>query len=120
VSEQLSGAVPIPAELRVRYAEAGLWDDAPLRDGLEAAAQRAPGRVAIADREMSWTYADLERSVASGVACLQREGVLAGAAVLVVAPLIARNMALALGLTETDVAFLATPLASITGSSRCT
>jgi non-ribosomal peptide synthetase component E (peptide arylation enzyme) len=48
--------VPIPAELRVRYAEAGLWDDAPLRDGLEAAAQRVPWRVAITDRETSLTY----------------------------------------------------------------
>lgn len=89
MTTQLNGAVPIPAELRARYAEAGLWDDAPLRDGLEAAAQRAPGRVAIADRETSWTYAELERSVARGVARLRREGVLPGAAVLVVAPLIA-------------------------------
>lgn len=86
---QLNGVVPIPAKLRAQYVGLGLWDNAPLRDGLEAAAERAPDRVAIVDRESSWTYEQLERSVARGVARLARDGVCPGAAVLVIAPLIA-------------------------------
>lgn len=86
---QLTGAVPIPAALQAQYVAEGLWDNASLRDGLEAAAERAPDRVAIVDRETSWTYKQLERSVARGVARLAHDGLRPGAAVLVIAPLIA-------------------------------
>ena len=84
---RLDAAIPVPAEVRARYVAAGWWGQGALRDGIEAAAQRVPDRLAVVDATTSWTYALLEHGIATAVAGLRAHGITAGDAVLVVAPL---------------------------------
>ncbi|MFC7886310.1 AMP-binding protein [Streptomyces sp. NPDC057376] len=85
---KLVGVEPVPSTVQARYVTEGWWSDAPLRDGLEAQADRGPDRVAVSDATSRWTYGRMHDAVARAVACL-RQRVPPGTAVLVIAPLIA-------------------------------
>ncbi len=90
---QIAGVEPIPAEVRQRYVDEGLWGGQGLRDGLEAAASRDPQRVAVGDGTTTWTYAELVAVVERAVGCLRGHGCGPGTAVLVIAPLSAPAVA---------------------------
>ncbi|WP_051684099.1 class I adenylate-forming enzyme family protein [Blastococcus sp. URHD0036] len=90
---QIAGVEPIPAEVRQRYVDEGLWGGQGLRDGLEAAAARDPQRVAVGDGTTTWTYAELVAAVDGAVGCLGGHGCGPGTAVLVIAPLVAPAVA---------------------------
>jgi 2,3-dihydroxybenzoate-AMP ligase len=87
------GAESVPAELRDRYLDQGWWHATTVRAGLEAHAGRTPERLAVSDATARWTYADLERAVATTLGGLRRHGVGDGSPVLVIAPLIAPAVA---------------------------
>jgi len=57
----------VPASRAARYRSERLWDDRDLADGIEAAAARKPGAVALVDNERRLTYAELERMVTAAV-----------------------------------------------------
>jgi acyl-CoA synthetase (AMP-forming)/AMP-acid ligase II len=84
---EIRGAHAIPEDVQAGYVAAGLWNDAGLRDGLEAHARRTPTRTAVVDATGEWSYARLEESVARALGCLRNQGVGAGSSVLVIAPL---------------------------------
>lgn len=84
---QPAGAVALPPEVIASYVAEGLWDDAGLRIGIEAWAQRTPDRVALVEDDRAWTYAELDAAVARAVTRLTEFGLDANRGVLVIAPL---------------------------------
>ncbi|WP_217155464.1 class I adenylate-forming enzyme family protein [[Mycobacterium] fortunisiensis] len=83
----LSGAQPIPADLRKGYVEHQWWNGELLRDGVESHALRDPTRRALSDQASSWTYQQTAQAISRVIAVLRRRGVGHGSAALVVAPL---------------------------------
>jgi acyl-CoA synthetase (AMP-forming)/AMP-acid ligase II len=65
-----------------RFRAAGLWRTDPV-DLLRDAAERDPGRIAVAERGRALTYAELDAAVDGAAAALQREGVTRDDAVFV-------------------------------------
>jgi acyl-CoA synthetase (AMP-forming)/AMP-acid ligase II len=65
-----------------RFRATGEWRTAPV-DLVRDAADRAPERVAVAERGRALTYAELDAAVGGGVAALRREGVTPDDAVFV-------------------------------------
>lgn len=57
----LEGVVPFPPEFAKRYREKGYWVDKSLAQEYRAAFDRYAGRVALIDRDRSFTYAELDR-----------------------------------------------------------
>ena len=57
----LEGVVPFPPEFAQRYRERGYWVDKSLAEEFEAVFQRYAERIAIIDRDRSFTYADIDR-----------------------------------------------------------
>ncbi len=68
----------VSADRARRYRAEGWWDSGTLRDGIEAAAARRPGALAVADAEVQLTYEDLARRVASAMAALTASGLRRG------------------------------------------
>ncbi len=87
------GVVPIPLEVRRRYAARGLWDSETVRQGLETHASATPHRMAIVDESGTWSYGRLADAVARGVGGLRSRGVAGGSVVLILAPLSASAVA---------------------------
>ena len=50
---------PLTPELRARWTAEGWWSDAPLHALVDATADEAPDRLAVADQHDRWTYAEL-------------------------------------------------------------
>ena len=67
----------VPQQLARRYRDAGWWNDRTLPDGIEAAAERRPHALAVADAvtDRQVTYAALAELVAVAVARLRAIGV---------------------------------------------
>jgi cyclohexanecarboxylate-CoA ligase len=63
---------------RLEHTQSGAWTGTLVDDHLAAAAMTTPSRVAVIDRERSWSYADLDRAVNRFAAALQARGVVAG------------------------------------------
>lgn len=84
---QPAGAVALPPEVIASYVAAGLWDDAGLRDGIEAWARQTPDRIALVDDDDAWSYARLEAAVARAVTRLAGFDLDGNRGVLVIAPL---------------------------------
>lgn len=87
-----------------RYRADRLWDNRGLADGVEAAAARRPGTLALVDNDRRLTYAELAGAVTAGVATLAARGVRAGDGVLLISGntrhgVIAYNALLRLGVT---------------------
>ena len=57
----LQGVVPFPPEYAKRYRERGYWVDKSLAEEFNAVFDRYAGRVALIDRDRSFTYADIDR-----------------------------------------------------------
>jgi 2,3-dihydroxybenzoate-AMP ligase len=57
----LQGVVPFPPEYAKRYRERGYWVDKSLAKEFNAVFDRYAGRVALIDRDRSFTYADIDR-----------------------------------------------------------
>ncbi|TMA34141.1 MAG: cyclohexanecarboxylate-CoA ligase [Deltaproteobacteria bacterium] len=74
-----------PADRAQRYRAEGLWGGRKLRDGVEAAAERRPRALALADGELRLTYEELAGLVAKSVARLASHGVRAGDGVVLIA-----------------------------------
>jgi acyl-CoA synthetase (AMP-forming)/AMP-acid ligase II len=73
-----------PAGRVARYRAEGLWDTRTLADGIEAAARRRPGAMALADNDARLSYAELAEAVSDAAAGLAARGVRAGQAVVLV------------------------------------
>jgi acyl-CoA synthetase (AMP-forming)/AMP-acid ligase II len=72
------------AELVAQYRTDGLWHNRVLADGIEAAAARHPGALALADHDRYLSYAALARAVAAATADLAARGVAPGDGVVLV------------------------------------
>lgn len=57
----LEGVVPFPPEFAARYRAKGYWVDRTLAQEYRAAFQKYAARVALVDRNRTFTYADLDR-----------------------------------------------------------
>lgn len=57
----LEGVVPFPPEFAKRYRERGYWIDKSLAEEFQAVFARYADRVALIDRDRSFTYADIDR-----------------------------------------------------------
>ena len=57
----LKGVVPFPPEFAQRYRDRGYWQDKSLAQEFQPVFERFAARVAIIDRERSFTYAELDR-----------------------------------------------------------
>jgi acyl-CoA synthetase (AMP-forming)/AMP-acid ligase II len=73
-----------PRDLIARYRAGGLWDTRVLADGIEAAAARRPGAVALVDNEARLSHADLAAAISRAVADLNDRGVRPGQPVVLV------------------------------------
>jgi acyl-CoA synthetase (AMP-forming)/AMP-acid ligase II len=76
-----------------RYVAEGLWRTGSLRDGPERWTRADPARRAVVDRDLEWSYAELEDQIAHAVGGLLEQGVGAGTQVLVVTPICADGIA---------------------------
>jgi acyl-CoA synthetase (AMP-forming)/AMP-acid ligase II len=74
----------VPAALAAKYRAEGWWNDRRLADGLEAAAQRKPDALAVADNEHELTYAELVTRVNDAIAELAERDVGTNAGVVLV------------------------------------
>jgi acyl-CoA synthetase (AMP-forming)/AMP-acid ligase II len=81
-----SSPVPTPRADAAEYLSQGWWRPQTLRSGLEAVADTEPERVAVVDREGSWTYGALRALVGQSTAALQAAHLEPGDAVLLIAP----------------------------------
>ncbi|EFC82804.1 class I adenylate-forming enzyme family protein [Parafrankia sp. EUN1f] len=84
VSPGVASPRRVSPELAERYRADGQWDSRGLADGVEAAAARRPGALALADNERELTCAQLAAAVAAGVDLLAAHGVRAGDGVVLV------------------------------------
>ena len=57
----LEGVVPFPPEFAQRYRERGYWADKSLAQEFDVVFKRYADRVALIDRERSFTYAEIDR-----------------------------------------------------------
>src|SRR5579872_4002320 len=57
----LEGVVPFPPEFARRYRERGYWADKSLAEEFDAVFKRNALRVALIDRERSFTYAEIDQ-----------------------------------------------------------
>ncbi|MFG1923223.1 AMP-binding protein [Cryptosporangium sp. NPDC048952] len=71
---------------RLEHTQSGVWTGTLVDSHLAAAATATPGRVAVIDRDRSWSYADLDRAVNRFAAALQAQGVVAGEVVSWILP----------------------------------
>ena len=65
----------VPDTLAAKYRAEGWWDDRRLADGLEAAAQRKPDALAVADNKHELTYAGVVQRVNGAIAELAKRDV---------------------------------------------
>src|SRR5215510_1297839 len=59
--EMLEGVVPFPPEFAERYRSRGYWQDKSLAQEFAPIFRQYAGRIALFDREQSYTYADVDR-----------------------------------------------------------
>src|ERR1700722_19104394 len=57
----LEGVVPFPPEFAQRYRERGYWIDKSLAEEFKDVFHQYAGRVAVIDRDRTFTYADVDR-----------------------------------------------------------
>jgi 2,3-dihydroxybenzoate-AMP ligase len=57
----LQGVVPFPPEFARRYRERGYWQDKSLAEEFKVVFDRYRGRVAVIDRDRSFTYDEIDR-----------------------------------------------------------
>lgn len=76
---------PVAPERADAYRTQGLWDDRVLRDGVEAAARRRPGALAVAGPDATLSYVDLVYRIGDTMTDLANQGVGRGDTVLLLA-----------------------------------
>lgn len=80
------GFVPFPADRAETYRQAGYWTGQPLDSLLRAAAARRPHHPAVADADVSYTFAELDALADRVGAGLTDQGIAAGDRILLQLP----------------------------------